>query len=194
MQTRAVFGKRPSVVLAPSSAPRAWKTAPVDFRAPVTEASIARLASDTTAAMAGAADEIVWVISSPGGELPPALECCHTLAAAPLKLTTFGVGCVASAATYLMLAGAQRIAHPDGPINSSPAPCRRSRPPPRLPTPRRFPPPAALADARSPSPAPSLERFDQRLERRDDQRAEGRSGPGRPFGGHARYLDGQLQL
>lgn len=113
MQTRAVFGKRPPVSVAPPLAPRAWKTSTIDFREPVTEASIARLASDTAAAAAGGADEIVWVLSSPGGELLPALEYCHTLAASPLKLKTFGVGCVASAATYLMLAGAQRIAHPD---------------------------------------------------------------------------------
>ena len=92
---------------------RPAKTVTIEFREPVTTISLSRLAASTGAAAAAGADEIIWLLSSPGGELLPTLELCRTLAKSPVRLTTFAVGQVASAATYLMLAGAERVAHPD---------------------------------------------------------------------------------
>jgi len=120
VQARAVFGRRPPPpaptpgepqAVAPEAKPA--KAVVIGFNVPVTAASLSHLAAETAAAAAGGADEIVWMLSSQGGELLPTLELCRTLETFPVKLKTFAVGQVASAATYLMLAGRERIAHPD---------------------------------------------------------------------------------
>ena len=118
MQPRAVFGKRSPAPSTPAPASPAEAAPPprkatLAFCERVTETAIKRLEAETAAAQAGGAEEIVWVISSPGGELLPTLEYCRKLTLAPVNLTTIAVGQVASAATYLMLAGGLRIAHPD---------------------------------------------------------------------------------
>lgn len=116
VQARAVFGGRPSAIVDPVAAPtppNVAKCVLIEIREAVAVASLSRLAAETVNAAAGGADEIVWLLTSPGGELLPTLELCRTMAKFPVKLKTFALGQVASAAHYLMLAGAERIAHPE---------------------------------------------------------------------------------
>lgn len=57
-------------------------------------------------------DEIVLVLSTPGGQVDPGIMVYNVLRALPVKLTTFNVGAVNSIGNAIFLAGEKRYAAP----------------------------------------------------------------------------------
>jgi ATP-dependent Clp protease, protease subunit len=57
-------------------------------------------------------DEIVLVLSTPGGQVDPGIMVYNVLRALPINLTTYNVGAVNSVGNAIFLAGAQRYAAP----------------------------------------------------------------------------------
>jgi ATP-dependent protease ClpP protease subunit len=106
-ESEAPIPAQPASVASPASNRRA-----IAFVEPITPIALQRLAAQTAAAVGDGVDEIVLTIASPGGALLPTLELYRLLLGLPVKLQTHAVGCVASAATILMLAGSERSAHP----------------------------------------------------------------------------------
>jgi ATP-dependent protease ClpP protease subunit len=86
------------------------------------------LESEIGESVQSGADEITIVMASPGGLLLPMLEFYRRLIALPVKIKTYAVGPVASAGTILMLAGAERTAHPRATFLFHPVSSRVSKP------------------------------------------------------------------
>lgn len=69
------------------------------------------IAACATQANAGV-DEVVLVLSTPGGQVDPGIMVYNVLRALPIKLTTFNVGAVNSIGNAIFLAGQERYAAP----------------------------------------------------------------------------------
>lgn len=84
----------------------------ISFSAGVDQNSAQQLIAQCAIQANKGVDEIVLVLSTPGGQVDPGITVYNVLRGLPVKLTTFNVGAVNSIGNAIFLAGEQRYAAP----------------------------------------------------------------------------------